>query len=335
MTGTLRPGLNTATLYQLRRVGNNPPFGGVPRSGFPKPARPRVMRRQLYGSCAFPADNLVAGESQDRLASFTYQTMAAHASKAEPGLPLSPSAGMRFASGLAGTLAAGLGLVWAVSAVAATNALDLGEGLVIRSWRTGAGLPQNTVNAIAQTPDGYLWVGTRDGLARFDGVRFTVFGLPDGLQSVEIQTLYVDRMGTLWIGTSGGGLSRWAEGRIESVSLPHQIVGGDNVTALSEDADGRLWIGTLAGLDVWHDGGFVDMPELARVERVGIRALRRDRSGGMWIATLSNGLYEFRNHRLAENRGPCRLRSSARPPRQAHPSRSALRSIRQAAGSDR
>lgn len=137
-----------------------------------------------------------------------------------------------FASRLAGTLAAALGLVWAVSAVAGTNAPVLGEGLVIRSWRTGAGLPQNTVNSIVQTPDGYLWVGTRDGLARFDGVRFTVFGLPEGLQSVEIQTLYVDRQGTLWIGTSGGGLSRLLEGRIENVTLPRHLVADDTVMAL-------------------------------------------------------------------------------------------------------
>ena len=52
------------------------------------------------------------------------------------------------------------------------------QGLVIRSWGTEAGLPQNTVNAIVQTRDGYLWLATRDGVARFDGVRFTVFGLP-------------------------------------------------------------------------------------------------------------------------------------------------------------
>ena len=209
-----------------------------------------------------------------------------------------------FASRLVETLASVLGLVWAVSAFAATNAPALGEGLVIRSWRTGAGLPQNTVNAIVQTPDGYLWVGTRDGLARFDGVRFTVFGLPDGLQSVEIQTLFVDRQGTLWIGTSGGGLSRWVEGRIENVTLPRQLVADDTVMALAEDADGRLWIGTLAGLSVWQNGGFVDLPELASIERIGIRALRRDQRDGMWIATLSHGLYEFRNHRLEESRGP-------------------------------
>jgi ligand-binding sensor domain-containing protein/signal transduction histidine kinase len=213
---------------------------------------------------------------------------------------LSPNKGPSLAS----TLALGFSLLWAAAAVAASNPPAVAEGLVLRAWGTGAGLPQNTVNAIVQTLDGYLWVGTRDGLARFDGVRFTVFGLRDGLQSVEIQTLYTDRRGTLWIGTSGGGLSRWVEGRIENVTLPHKMAAPDTVTALAEDAAGRLWIGSIAGLSLWQDGQFVDLQELASLERVGVRALRRDRSGGMWIATLSHGLYEFRNHRLAESRGP-------------------------------
>jgi ligand-binding sensor domain-containing protein/signal transduction histidine kinase len=191
-----------------------------------------------------------------------------------------------------------------MKAVAATNLPTMGDGLVIRAWGTGAGLPQNTVNAIVQTPDGYLWLGTRDGLARFDGVKFTVFGLRDGLQSVEVQTLYVDRNGTLWIGTSGGGLSRWVEGRIENVTLPHQLVAPDTVTAFAEDAAGRLWIGTVAGLSFWQDDRFVEIPELATLERASVRALRRDRSGGMWIATGSRGLCEFRDRRLAESQGP-------------------------------
>ena len=128
--------------------------------------------------------------------------MAANAFKAGHGLRLSLSAGL---ARVVEIVVLGLASVCAGLAAAASNASGLGEGLVIRSWGTGAGLPQNSVNAIVQTRDGYLWLGTRDGLARFDGVRFTVFGLRDGLQSVEIQTLYVDRQGTLWIGTSGGG----------------------------------------------------------------------------------------------------------------------------------
>jgi ligand-binding sensor domain-containing protein/signal transduction histidine kinase len=178
------------------------------------------------------------------------------------------------------------------------------ETLVFRPWGTGAGLPQNTVNAIVQTLDGYLWLGTRDGLARFDGVRFKVFGLSDGLQSVEIQTLYVDRQGTLWIGTSGGGLSRWRDGRMENVAISQPSAAGDTVAALAEDAEGRLWIGTTAGLRIWENSRLIQNEALASLERAGIRALRRDRRGGMWIATLSQGLFEFRDNRLAENRGP-------------------------------
>ena len=201
-------------------------------------------------------------------------------------------------------LAVGLGLVCVGTAVAATNVPALGEGLVIHSWGVGAGLPQNSVNAIVQTPDGYLWLGTRDGLSRFDGVRFTVFGLRDGLQSVEIQTLYVDRRGTLWIGTSGGGLSRWAAGRIESVTLPRNLAAGDTVTALAEGPAGRLWVATIAGLSLWQDGRFLESTELSSIEGGGVRALVLDRDGAMWIATRSRGLYEFRNHRLTESRGP-------------------------------
>lgn len=70
-------------------------------------------------------------------------------------------------------------------------------------WGPKQGLPNRRVNTIAQTPDGYLWVGTAEGLARFDGVRFTVFlssGYPE-IGNDDIRSLLVDRAGSLWIGT--------------------------------------------------------------------------------------------------------------------------------------
>ena len=73
-------------------------------------------------------------------------------------------------------------------------------------WLTENGLPQNTVHAIAQTRDGYIWIGTEEGLARFDGVKFTVFdkqNTPE-LKSNYIRTLLADRQGALWIGTAQG-----------------------------------------------------------------------------------------------------------------------------------
>jgi diguanylate cyclase (GGDEF)-like protein len=80
-------------------------------------------------------------------------------------------------------------------------------------WRMQDGLPQNVVKSIAQMPDGYIWIGTQEGLARFDGVRFTVYTTRNtpGLASDNVHYLLVDRPGNLWI-LAGGGLSRYKSG---------------------------------------------------------------------------------------------------------------------------
>src|ERR1043165_1297848 len=73
-------------------------------------------------------------------------------------------------------------------------------------WLTENGLPQNTVHAIAQTADGYIWIGTEEGLARFDGVKFTVFDKQNtpAIKSNYIRSLLADRQGALWIGPAQG-----------------------------------------------------------------------------------------------------------------------------------
>lgn len=91
---------------------------------------------------------------------------------------------------------------------------------IIRSWGTEAGLPQNSVNAMVQTRDGYLWLATRDGLARFDGIRFKVYGLEQGLPSVDISSLLEDHEGALWIGTLGSGLCRLTGGTWKQFPRP-------------------------------------------------------------------------------------------------------------------
>ena len=74
------------------------------------------------------------------------------------------------------------------------------------NWQIADGLPQSTVQAFARTPDGYLWMGTQEGLARFDGTRFTVFepGNESAIPDKNITALHVDKGGTLWIGTRLG-----------------------------------------------------------------------------------------------------------------------------------
>ena len=107
---------------------------------------------------------------------------------------------------------------WTTSARDAT-ALDPGKDIsqyVEQSWGAGGteGLPQNWVDAITQTHDGYLWLGTQEGLVRFDGARFTVFSTRTvpALRSNNVSALLVDSAGALWIGTYGGGLTRYLAG---------------------------------------------------------------------------------------------------------------------------
>ncbi len=199
----------------------------------------------------------------------------------------------------------GRGLVTPAAAAEPTNApATTPNTWVVRAWATAEGLPQNTVNAILQTRDGYLWVGTREGLARFDGVRFTVFGLGAGLQSVEVRVLYEDRRGVLWIGTGGGGLSRLVDGRIETISDPQGLAGSGVITALAEDEEGCIWIGSLGGMSWWRDGQFVRKEAAAELERVGVRSLLRDHEGVIWIDTTAGRLFQFQRNQLISERGP-------------------------------
>ena len=89
-------------------------------------------------------------------------------------------------------------------------------------WNTENGMPSSSVTAIAQTPDGYLWVGTYNGLARFDGVRFVTFDPANtpALTHARVRRLFVDSQGTLWINTYDGSLTTLRDGKftLEMVS---------------------------------------------------------------------------------------------------------------------
>ncbi len=100
-------------------------------------------------------------------------------------------------------------------------------------WQTPDGLPGNTVTAIQQTPDGYLWIGTLNGLARFDGLRFQVFGEASALPNTRVLCLLAARDGSLWIGTDGGGLVRFRDGAFQALTRKDGLA-SDTVTSLAE-----------------------------------------------------------------------------------------------------
>jgi len=111
---------------------------------------------------------------------------------------------------------------------------------LVETWQTEQGLPDNFVNGIAQTPDGYLWVATFNGLARFNGHEFIVFDAANTpeLRSNGIRHLYLDRKGRLWIKGDHGQLSQWAKGRFASFAdqLPKE-----GISPLTEDHTGDIW----------------------------------------------------------------------------------------------
>ncbi len=132
----------------------------------------------------------------------------------------------------------------------------------VRSWKTDSGLPGNVVTAIVQTRDGYLWLGTYGGLARFDGVRFTVFtsaNTPE-LQSDRITSLYEDPRGTLWIGHERGDLTSYRDGKFTALAI-HESGIRRKISAINSDEAGDIWMlnedGTLVRV---RDGFTCNLP---------------------------------------------------------------------------
>ncbi len=160
-------------------------------------------------------------------------------------------------------------------------------------WRIEQGLPQDLIDAFAQTSDGYLWVGTPGGLARFDGVRFTVYSptTDPAFRSAAIDSLLADPDGSLWVTTDGGGLLHGRDGRFSS---PGAKLPTDRLRALHRDPDGTLWIGTnQEGLVRLH-AGVVSAAGLAGET---VTDLLRDRNGVLWIGT-ERGLFRSDKGRM-------------------------------------
>jgi signal transduction histidine kinase/CheY-like chemotaxis protein/ligand-binding sensor domain-containing protein len=154
-------------------------------------------------------------------------------------------------------------------------------------WNTDAGLPQSSVYSIAQTKDGYMWVGTELGLARFDGVQFTVFDRRNskGLAANYIQRLLGSRDGSLWIGTDSG-LTHYQNGSFRTVATRDGL-SSDDIQALLETRDGSLWIGTDRGLNRLQKGKIQVYTTKDGLPVDSVRALQEDRKGILWVATSS------------------------------------------------
>src|SRR6266705_365245 len=158
---------------------------------------------------------------------------------------------------------------------------------IIDVKETEDGLPQNSVIAITQTRDGYLWLGTLNGLVRFDGIRFTVFDESNtrGLNSDRIVHLFEDSQANLWIGTEAAGFASMKDG--QATSPPEIGLGGPErqLAAACEDATGAVWLYNANG-ELWrYSNGrfrpFILGPDVPSTWR----AIIAEPSGPVWIGT--------------------------------------------------
>lgn len=165
------------------------------------------------------------------------------------------------------------------------------DGFSVQSWQIEHGLPQNSVRAIAQTPDGYLWLGTYDGVVRFDGLRFTTFTPRNspGLKSQRIYGLAVDGDGALWMATDGGGVARYRDGQFRSFTTAEGLA-GNIVHSICVDADGAVWAGGDMGLNRIRGDRIIPVEPATGSLSKNLWRLKTDRSGRPWVMFQESGL---------------------------------------------
>ncbi len=185
-------------------------------------------------------------------------------------------------------------LLFASSARPAPLAVEFDElGYAYQRWTSAEGLPQNTINAIIQTRDGYLWLATYGGLTRFNGSEFKVFdqATNEGLLSNRIVSLYEDPEGVLWIGHEYEGVNAYADGKFRAFT-PKDGMPSGSVQAILKDASGTIWVGTEEGLGRWRDGRWTRFDGFDGLPVEDVRALSTDREGGVWVGT-ARGLARY------------------------------------------
>ncbi len=171
------------------------------------------------------------------------------------------------------------------------------------------GLPEDFAQSLAQTHDGYLWIGTSGGLVRFDGASFVVFNRENTPAFLDdsVYSLLVAKDGTLWAGAEGGGLIRYRDGAFRVFGHAEGLTNGF-VRVIYEDKSGRLWIGTDSGLFRMENEAVIRVDGRDGAPRISVHSICEDREGcllvggrGLLILRGQEVIYHNSNESQADN----------------------------------
>lgn len=189
------------------------------------------------------------------------------------------------------------GFVDSMSALSPATALS---EYIHDRWEAEQGFPGGPVNAIAQTPDGYLWLGTNRGLVRYDGFSFVVIDNTDSSKVPfgPVLGLAVDAQGGLWIRLEGSNLLRYHDGTFQNVLLEFRAEERNVITAMCIGEKGDVLLSGFASGVVRRDnGGFVILASRTALPRV-IISMAETRDGKVWLGTREQGLYYLSDGRV-------------------------------------
>ena len=172
------------------------------------------------------------------------------------------------------------------------------DNYVYHSWNAFGSLNGTTITDIVQTNDGYLNIGTYEGLARFDGVAFTTHkhNTTNDLSFVSVRIILEDSHGNLWVGSNDEGLQKISGASKKTYSMKNGLP-NNSIRCLAEDKKGNVWVGTAAGVVYITPQGHMITPQFeAGTISKGIIAthLYCDTAGRMWLLTANErGLFMF------------------------------------------
>ncbi|MCR5785627.1 MAG: HD domain-containing protein [Eubacterium sp.] len=193
------------------------------------------------------------------------------------------------------TLIAGVVFLNDVSISALTKERDetgLKVGQTTVLYDSTIGLPTSEANDIAQTSDGFIWIGSYSGLIRYDGNSFYRYDSSYGISSVI--SLYVDSKERLWIGTNDSGAVVMEGGEFTFYERD-EIMTSSSIRAISEDESGNIFIATTQGMVYIDNDGQMHSFEDERLEDKYIYELNRDANGNIYGATMEGDFFKIKN----------------------------------------